>query len=134
LWSAFTNAWIGEGARAVENINRAMALSPYDPLRCAYSGGASLAYLSAGQYARSTEFALRCMGDNRSYTTAYKALILSLVLSGHEAEAQGPTNQLRLLEPGFTIEQFRRRSPACTGQLGELYCEAFAKAGIPLSD
>ncbi len=134
LWSAYTYAWIGEGSRAVQNINRAMALSPYDALICAYSGGASLAYLADGQYARAIEFAMRCIRENRSYTTAYKALVLALILSGREAEARGPVNQLRLLEPGFTVRQFRRRSPACTGTLGERYCEAFAKAGVPLFD
>ena len=134
LWSAYTYAWVGEGGRAVEHINRAMALSPYDPLVCLYSGGASLAYLADGQYARSIEFALRCMRENRGYTSAHKALILSLVLSGREAEARGPVNRLRLLEPRFTVERFRRRSPACTGRLGDLYCEAFARAGVPVSD
>jgi TolB-like protein/DNA-binding SARP family transcriptional activator len=134
LWSAYTHAWIGEGSRAVEDIDRAMALSPYDPLICTYSGGASLAYLADGQYGRAIEFALRCIGENRGYTTAYKALILALVLSGRGVEARGPTNQLRLLEPGFTLQQFRRRSPACTGTQGELYCDAFATAGIPLLD
>ncbi|MBV9483979.1 MAG: hypothetical protein JO249_25000 [Acidobacteria bacterium] len=131
LWSAYTHAWIGNGSQAVRNIVRAMALSPYDPLVCAYSGGASLAYLANGQYARAIEFAMRCMRENRSYTTAYKALVLALVLSGRETEARGPANQLRLLEPTFTVQQFRRRSPACTGTLGEHYCEAFERAGIP---
>jgi TolB-like protein/DNA-binding SARP family transcriptional activator len=132
LWSAYTHAWIGNGSQAVQNVIRAMALSPYDPLVCAYSGGASLAYLADGQYARAVEFAMRCIRENRGYTTAYKALVLSLVLSGRETEARAPANQLRLLEPTFTVEQFRRRSPAYAGTLGERYCEAFERAGIPL--
>jgi TolB-like protein/DNA-binding SARP family transcriptional activator len=131
LWSAYTHAWIGCGSQAVQNVVRAMDLSPYDPLVCAYSGGASLAYLADGQYARAVEFAMRCIRENRGYTTAYKALVLGLVLSGRETEARSPANQLRLLEPTFTVQQFRRRSPAYTGKLGELYCEAFERAGIP---
>lgn len=131
LWSAYTHAWIGCGSQAVQNVVRAMDLSPYDPLVCAYSGGASLAYLADGQYARAVEFAMRCIRENRGYTTAYKALVLGLVLSGRETEARSPANQLRLLEPTFTVQQFRHRSPAYTGKLGELYCEAFERAGIP---
>jgi TolB-like protein len=131
LWSAYTHAWIGCGSQAVQNVVRAMDLSPYDPLVCAYSGGASLAYLADGQYARAVEFAMRCIRENRGYTTAYKALLLGLVLSGRETEARSPANQLRLLEPTFTVQQFRHRSPAYTGKLGELYCEAFERAGIP---
>jgi len=131
LWSAYTHAWIGCGSQAVQNVVRAMDLSPYDPLVCAYSGGASLAYLADGQYARAVEFAMRCIRENRGYTTAYKALVLGLVLSGRETEARNPANQLRVLEPTFTVQQFRRRSPAYTGKLGDLYCEAFERAGIP---
>ena len=132
LWSAYTHAWIGNGSQAVQNVVRAMDLSPYDPLVCAYSGGASLAYLADGQYARAVEFAMRCISENRGYTAAYKALVLALVLSGRETEARSPANQLRLLEPTFTVQQFRRRSPAYTATLGELYCEAFERAGVPL--
>ena len=131
LWSAYTHAWIGNGSQAVQNVVRAMDLSPYDPLVCAYSGGASLAYLADGQYARAVEFAMRCISENRGYTAAYKALVLALVLSGRETEARSPANQLRLLEPTFTVQQFRRRSPAYTATLGELYCEAFERAGVP---
>src|SRR5205814_1809659 len=131
LWSAYTHAGIGNGSQAVQNVVRAMDLSPYDPLVCAYSGGASLAYLADGQYARAVEFAMRCISENRGYTAAYKALVLALVLSGRETEARSPANQLRLLEPTFTVEQFRRRSPAYAGALGERYCEAFERAGIP---
>jgi TolB-like protein len=134
LWNAAVHAWLGEGARAVEKINRAMALSPYDPLICAYSGIASMAYLADRQYARAVEFALRCMRENPSYTTAHKALIFALVLAGREVEARTPAHQLLLLEPGFTVQQFRRQSPVSAGPLGEIYCEALARAGIPLSN
>jgi TolB-like protein/DNA-binding SARP family transcriptional activator len=133
LWNASAHAWFNQGSLAVEKINRAMALAPYDPLRCAYSGGAGLAYMADGQYTRAIEFALRCMGENRGYTTAHKVLICSLMLSGREFEARGPVHQLLLLEPRFTVEQFHRQSPAGTGPLGELYCDAFARAGVPLS-
>jgi tetratricopeptide (TPR) repeat protein len=80
LWSSYTHAWIGNGSQAVQSVVRAMDLSPYDPLVCAYSGGASLAYLADGQYARAVEFAMRCIRENRGYTTAYKALVLALVV------------------------------------------------------
>ncbi len=134
LWNASAHGWNGEGARAVEKINRAMALSPYDPLICAYSGGASIAYLADGQYARAIEFALRCIRENRSYSAVYKVLIAALVLSGREAEARSQAHQLLLLEPRFTVQEHRRRFPGSGGPLIEPYCDALARAGVPLSD
>lgn len=133
LWNASTHGWKGEGARAVEKITRAMALSPYDPLICAYSGSASLAYLADCQYARSIEFGLRCIHENRTYSAAYKTLIPALVMAGREAEARTSVHQLLLLEPGFTIQQFRRRFPGGGRPIGDLCCDALARAGVPLS-
>jgi TolB-like protein/Tfp pilus assembly protein PilF len=134
LWNAAVHAWLGEGTPAIEKINRAMALAPYDPLICAYSGIASMAYLADRQYARAIEFSLRCMRENPSYTTAHKTLIFGLVLAGREAEARAPVHQLLRLEPGFTVRRFRQQTPVSAGPLGEIYCEALAKAGVPLSD
>jgi TolB-like protein/DNA-binding SARP family transcriptional activator len=133
LWSAVANAWLGEGPRAIEEINRAMALSPYDPLMYTYSAVAGVAYLADGQYERAVECALRCMSENRTYTAAYKLHAVALVLGGREREAQTPVHQLLMLEPEFTVDQFRRRYPGSGTPSGELYCEALARAGAPVS-
>jgi TolB-like protein/DNA-binding SARP family transcriptional activator len=133
LWNAATHAWMGRGAKAVEMVHRALALSPYDPLNYAFSGIAATAYLADRQYARAIEFSLRCMHEHRTYTGAYKTLILALVLSGCETEARAPLHQLLLLEPQFTVQQFCCQSPLCAGPLSELYCEALARVGVPVS-
>ena len=134
LWSANAHAYRGDGAFAVEKVNRAMALSPYDPLVCAFSGGASLAHLSHRQYERSIEFALRCIRENRSYSAAYRLLIVALVQAGRENEARCHVHQLLQLEPGFTVEENRRRFPGSAWPFGEIYSDALARAGVPLSD
>jgi tetratricopeptide (TPR) repeat protein len=134
LWNASAHGWTGDGAKAVKKINRAMALSPYDPLTYAYSASASLAYLADQQYDRAIEFALRSIRDNRSYTAAYKLLIPALVLAGREIEARAPANQLLTLEPGLTVERFRRRFPGGGRPIGEICCDALAIAGVPVSD
>lgn len=132
LWNAAAHAWMGEGADAVEKINKAMVLSPYDPLKFAYFGVASMAHLANGDFKRAIELALQCRRQNPGYTTAHKALIFSLVLAGREAEARVPAQQLLRLEPGFTVAGFQRQSPVAIGPLREIYSDALAKAGIPL--
>jgi TolB-like protein len=134
LWNANAHAYMGEGARAVEKINRAMTLSPYDPLACAYSAGASLAYMADGQYTRAIEFALRCIRQNRGYSSGYRLLIVALALAGREREARSPLHQLLLLEPEFSVQMHRRRFPGSAWPFGKLYCDALATAGAPLSD
>ncbi len=134
LWSAAAHAWIGNGSRAVEEINRAISLSPYDPLMCSYSAVAGMAYLADGQYERAVECGLRSIAQNKTYTAAYKLLILALVLAGREAEAQPYLPQLLKVEPGFTVERYRQRFPGSGTPTGQLYCEALARAGVPLFD
>jgi TolB-like protein/DNA-binding SARP family transcriptional activator len=133
MWSAAAQAWMGNGPRAIEEINKAMALSPYDPLMYAYNAYASIAYLVDGQYERAIECALRSLRENRSYTAAHRLLVIALVLAGRENEAQESARRLLELEPGLTVAGFRRRYPGSTNPHADLFCEALARAGVPLS-
>jgi adenylate cyclase len=130
LWSAVAQAWMGNGLRAIEEINKAMALSPYDPLMYAYSGNAGVAYLVDGQYERAIECALRSLRENRTYTSAYKQLTIALVLAGREDEARASARRLLELEPGFTVAGFRRRYPGSASPHADIFCDALARAGI----
>ena len=134
MWSAAAQAWMGNGSRAIEEINRAMALSPYDPLMYAYSGNAAIAYLADGQYERAIECALRSLRENRTYTAAYRVLVIALVLAGREDEARASARRLLELEPGLTVASFRRRYPGSASPYADLFCDALARAGVPLSD
>jgi TolB-like protein len=132
LWSAAAQAWMGNGPRAIEEINKAMALSPYDPLMYAYSGNAAMAYLVDGQYERAIECALRSLQENRTYTSAYRQLVMALELAGRDDEARASTRRLLDLEPGLTVAGFRRRYPGSASPHADLLCDALARAGIPL--
>jgi tetratricopeptide (TPR) repeat protein len=133
LWSAAAQAWMGNGSRAIEEINKAMALSPYDPLMYAYSGNAAMAYLVDGQYERAIECALRSLRENRTYTSAYRQLVIALVLAGREGEARASARRLLELEPELTVAGFRRRYPGSASPHADIFCDALAKAGIPHS-
>jgi TolB-like protein/DNA-binding SARP family transcriptional activator len=133
MWSAAAHAWMGNGPRAIEEINKAMALSPYDPLMFAYNSYASIAYLVDGQYERAIECALRCLRENPTYTAAHRQLVIALVLTGRENEAQAAARRLLELEPGLTVEGFRLRYPGSASPHTEIFCDALARAGIPLS-
>jgi TolB-like protein/DNA-binding SARP family transcriptional activator len=134
MWSAAAHAWMGNGSLAIEEINKAMALSPYDPLMYAYSGNAAMAYLVDGQYERAIECALRSLQENRTYTSAHRQLVMALVLAGREDEARASARRLLELEPGLTVTGFRRRYPGSASSHANLFCDALARAGIPLSN
>jgi adenylate cyclase len=133
MWSAAAHAWMGNGPRAIEEINKAMALSPYDPLMYAYNAYASIAYLVDGQYERAIECALRSLRENRTYTAAHRLLVIALVLAGRNNEARASARRLLELEPRLTVAGFRRRYPGSDASHADLLCDALARAGIPLS-
>lgn len=132
LWRALAHAWIGDGPRAIDDISRAMARSPYDPLFYAYNSVAGMAYLSDGQYERAVEFGLRSIYENKSYTSAYRLLVIALVLAERDEEAKVQAHQLLKMEPTLTVERFRNRYPGNASAHADMYCEALATAGIPL--
>ena len=134
MWSAAAHAWMGNGPRAIEEINKAMALSPYDPLMYAYNAYASIAYLVDGQYERAIECSLRSLRENRTYTAAHRLLVMGLVLAGREDEARVSARRLIELEPGLTVAGFRRRYPGSASSHADLFCDALARAGIPPSN
>lgn len=134
LWSAAAHAWVGNGPQALQEINKAIALSPYDPLMYAYSSVTGVAYLVEGQYERAIESQLRALSENRTYTSAYRMLIISLVLAEREDEARSAANLLLHLEPDLTVERFRTQYPmGSENPQAALYCNALARAGVPLS-
>jgi tetratricopeptide (TPR) repeat protein len=134
LWSAAAHAWIGNGPLAIEEINKAMALSPYDPLMYAYSGIAAMAYLVDGQYERAIECALRSLRENRTYTSSYRQLVMALALAGREDEARASARRLLELEPDLTVAGFRRRYPGSASPQTDRFCDALARAGVPTLD
>jgi tetratricopeptide (TPR) repeat protein len=133
MWSAAAHAWMGNGPRAIEEINTAMALSPYDPLMYAYNAYASIGYLVDGQYERAIECALRSLRENRTYTAAHRLLVIALMLAGRENEARASARRLLELEPGLTVDGFRRRYPGNASPHADIFCDALAEAGIPHS-
>jgi adenylate cyclase len=134
MWSAAADAWMGNGPRAIDEINKAMALSPYDPLMYAYNAYASIAYLVDAQYERAIECALRSLRENRTYTAAHRLLVMALVLAGRENEARASARRLLELEPRLTVAGFRRRYPGSAASHADLLCDALARAGVPPFD
>jgi tetratricopeptide (TPR) repeat protein len=130
-WSALARAWLGDGPRAIEEISKAIALSPYDPLMYAYTHYAGVAYLADRQYDRAIEYALRSLRENTTYTANYKLLVVASQLAGKTEQARRTVHHLLQLEPGLTVATFRQRHPSAALQT-ELYCDALANAGLPL--
>lgn len=124
------HAFRGEGEEAVTSTERALALSPLDPIRYFYDSLAASAAVTAGRYERAIELARRSLRANRAHTSTYRALALAQSESGRLDDARETVRELLRHEPGFTVNQFLRRTPA-RGALAERFGEALRRAGVP---
>lgn len=121
----------GEGEPAVAGTEKALTLSPLDPIRYFYDSLAASAAVAAGRYERAIELAQRSLRLNRTHTSTYRALAIAQSLAGHVDEARGTVQELLKLEPSFSVSEFVRRSPSSAFPIGKLYADALVRAGLP---
>ena len=102
----------GEGGDALAASDKALALSPLDPLRYYYHSLGASAAVAAGAYERAIELARSSLRANRTHTSTYRALAMAQALSGRVDDARATARQLLEFEPDFTIRRFLQRSPS----------------------
>jgi adenylate cyclase len=125
------HAFRGEGQAAVQSTERALTLSPLDPIRYFYDSLAASAAVAAGNYERAIELARRSLRANRTHTSTYRALAIAQSLADRMDEARLTVQELLKLEPDYTVTQFVRRSPSTAYPIGQVYADALGRAGLP---
>jgi adenylate cyclase len=131
LWSAVTHAWRGRGAEAVQCADRALSLSPLDPMTYYFNSLASTANLIGEQYERAIELAERSLRENRLHTPTLRTLAAAQVLSERMTQARETVHRLRELEPGLTVRTFRARYPGRDSPQAARFAAALQAAGLP---
>jgi class 3 adenylate cyclase/TolB-like protein len=125
------HAFRGEGEPAVEGTERALELSPLDPLRYFYESLAATAAHAAGQYDRAIELAKRALKTNRVHPSTYRALAISQVLSGREEEARRTVERLLTIQPDLTVSSYLENNPSGEFETGKVWADALRRAGVP---
>ena len=131
LHSGITHAWRGRGAEAVRCADRALSLSPLDPMMYYFNSFAAMANLIDEQYDRAIELATRSLRENRLHTPTLRTLAAAFVLSGRFGEGRDAMSRLRELEPGLTAGLLRRRYPGRNSPQAARFIGALEAAGLP---
>jgi adenylate cyclase len=131
LHSAITHSWRGRGDEAVQCADRALSLSPLDPMIYYFTSAAGQANLISERYERAIELSNRSLRENRLHTPTLRTLAAALVLSGRIDEARQIMGRLRELEPGLTVSAFRARYPGRDSPQASRFAEALQAAGLP---
>ncbi len=125
------HAFKGDGAEALNAADRALELSPLDPMRYFFESLASTAALSAGQWERAIERSRHSLRLHRTHTSTLRVMTIAQVQLGRLDEARATARSLRELEPLLTIRDYLARTPANGFATGKLWSESLAIAGIP---
>jgi TolB-like protein/CRP-like cAMP-binding protein len=129
--SAITHAWRGRGSEAVQCADRALSLSPLDPMIYYFNSAAGMANLIGERYERAIELSTRSLRENRLHTPTLRTLAAAQVLSGRIDEARETMCRLRELEPGLTVSAFRARYPGRDSPQAARFAAALQAAGLP---
>lgn len=131
VWSTSAHAWLGSGEEAVRRSQRAIELSPFDPLMYTFTSIAGTAHAVAGQYTKAIDFCRRSLRQNRMFASTHRILAISLVLSGQVDEGRAAAIELLKLEPTLTVGGFLQRYPGNATAQAKIFGEALAIAGVP---
>ena len=121
---------MGDCAEAITVFERALRLSPSDPLSHFMLNGIGLAQVLQGRYADAVETANRSVAVYADLDVTYWVLAPALGYLGQEAEAARAVAKLRSLAPGASISYFRARLPFRDERDLEVVLEGLRKAGL----
>ena len=112
LFKGMVHAFDGDGEVAFPAGQRALELSPLDPLRYYYDSLMASIAISAGQYALAVSYAERSLRANASHLSSYRSLVLAQALSGDVDASRKSMALLMQRDPQFSVARFEQAYPS----------------------
>lgn len=131
LFHATLTGWQGRGGVAVPASERALSLSPLDPMKYFFDSLAATAALSGQDAERPIRLARRSLRQNRLHASTWRTLVFALDRAGRADEAREAGEDLMRVEPGLTLTRFAERFPGRDGPLMGPWLAALERAGVP---
>jgi adenylate cyclase len=133
-WAA--RGWVfcsrGQPDAAIEACERAMRLSPLDPLHRAFAMGMSLAHQAAGRYEEALDWVEKILHAEPGYMTALRFKAAVCAHLDRIDEARAAVRQLLDAQPWHTISRSQRGLSRTLGpELAAKHAEGLRKAGLP---
>jgi len=128
----YCRGWVYEIAglpeEAVRSFERAMRMSPVDPLLYRLFIGIGYASIELRRFDEATVAGKKALRQNPSYVATYRCLASAFAHLGRDAEAHDAAARLLELDPAFTISGWIARGGQSNAKL---LTEGLRKAGLP---
>jgi TolB-like protein/class 3 adenylate cyclase len=135
------NAWMAKGMLkalrnqpelAIEAIDRALRLSPFDPLGFFRADSLAVAHLLAGRLEQAIDWADRALLDQPRFNPARRIKIAAEVHCGLLDEARAEVGRMLAIQPEVTIASFRANSArSAAPEFIDLVSAGLRLAGLP---
>jgi tetratricopeptide (TPR) repeat protein len=105
-FSGYVRVFLGEPDIAIDHLERAIRLSPLDPLIFIVQNGIVLAHFFAGRYEEALSWAQRTLRHNPNYVAAIIMAAVSAAMAGNDDEVRKAVGRLRQIDPTSGISNF----------------------------
>ena len=116
---------------AIESLERALRLSPFDPLGFINATWLAQAHLAARRFEQAIEWADTALHKQPRNIVAVRAKIIALAYLGRLDEARAELGRMLALYPGLTIVAFRPTTAAFDPEFVEFAFAGLRMAGLP---
>jgi adenylate cyclase len=129
--SAPTYTYIGEPAGAIARAERALRLSPHDPMSFWYRTTICIAQYSLGDYEAAIEAGRLVLSENPRYRTVLRTIAASLSALGRVQEARAAGAAMLALEPAFRAGAYAEWYPYRDSSYRRKLYRHLIDAGLP---
>jgi len=129
--SGWLKAILGDPDVAIVHLERAMRLSPLDPLMFLMVSHTALAHFLAGRYDEACRWAERSYREQPYFMSNLRMAAASNALLGRLDEARKFIARALQLDPEMRISDLKKRFPSFRPEDLSRYVDALRKAGMP---
>jgi len=129
--SALALSWLGQTSRAIERAERALRLSPFDPLNYLAYNALAISRFHREDFEAAREAAQRSVKSNPQFGMSHAFLAAALVRLERREEARAAARQAVAADPHFSIGRFSVTA-GLEPTVFAPFADAWREAGIPL--
>jgi tetratricopeptide (TPR) repeat protein len=130
-FSSIVRAWMGDNAIAVEHANRALRLSPFDPLIYVPYIGLTYAHFAAGRFEEAAAAARLAAQSNPRFSVPHMLHAAALGMLGRSEDARTVVERLLELQPGINVATAVLSARCVSPKHIDALENALRRAGLP---
>jgi adenylate cyclase len=131
MFSSFVHSMLGDAKTGIDHAQRAMRLSPLDPIGYRTKSAMGLACLIAGRMEEANDWQDKALHEHSHYVPALIYKIAGCVAAGRIDDARAAGRLLMQLVPDETIAGRMSIMPLRRPQDRELFVSGLRQAGVP---